>query len=67
MKFCVPIMLLRNIDQTNSLCNGIRLQVNDLGKNIIYATLITSINVGDKIFILRMNLTPYYSNMPFKF
>jgi len=41
-------MLLRNIDETNGLCNGTRLQVNDLRKNIIYTTIITNKKVGDK-------------------
>jgi len=63
----VPIMLLRNIDQANGLCNGTSLQVNDLGKNVISATVIIGKNVGDKIFILRMNLTPFDSSIPFKF
>jgi len=67
LKVGVPIMLLRNIDQANGLCNGTMLQVNDLGKNVISATVITSKNVGDKIFILRMNLTPSDFSIPFKF
>lgn len=32
LKARVPVMLMRNIDQANGLCNGTRLQVNDLGK-----------------------------------
>ena len=49
LKGGVTIMLLRNIDQANGLCNGTRLQVNDLGKNVISATVIIGKNVGDKI------------------
>ena len=60
-------MLLRNIDQPNGFCNGTRLQVNDLEKNVISTTVIIGKNVGDKIFIPRMNLTPYDSSIPFKF
>jgi len=41
----VPIMLSINIDQVNDLCNGTRLEVNDLGKNVIYATVITRMNL----------------------
>ena len=67
LKVGVPIMLLRNIDQANGLCNGTRFQVNDLGKNVISTTVITGNNVGDKIFIPRMNLTPSDSSIPFKF
>jgi len=63
----VPIMLLRNIDQAKGLCNGTRLQVNHLGKNVISATIIIGKNVGDKIFIPRMDLVPLDSGLPFKF
>jgi len=67
LKVGVPIMLLRNIGQTNGLCNGTRLQVIHLGKNVIGAKVITEKNIGDNIFIPRMNLTPSESGLPFKF
>jgi len=67
LKTGVPIMFLRNIDQAKGLCNGTRLQVNHLGKNVISATVITGKNVGDKIFIPRMDLVPSDSGLPFKF
>ena len=51
-------MLLRNIDQANGLCNDTRLQVNELGKNVIGGTLITGKNIGHKIFIPKMKLIP---------
>ncbi|XP_076905905.1 uncharacterized protein LOC143561816 [Bidens hawaiensis] len=35
LKVGVPIMLLRNIDQKNGLCNGTRLQVISLGRRFI--------------------------------
>jgi len=60
-------MLLRNIDQAKSLCNDTRLQVNHLGKNVIFAIVITGKNIGDKIFIPRMDLVPFDSGLPFKF
>ena len=41
LKVTVPIILLINIDQANGLCNVTRLQVNDPGKNVIGATMIT--------------------------
>ncbi|XP_027933866.1 uncharacterized protein LOC114189488 [Vigna unguiculata] len=44
LKVGVPIMLLRNIDQANGLCNGTRLQVNDLEKNVISADDIVDVN-----------------------
>jgi len=57
-------MLLRNLDQTNGLC---RLQVKQLGKNVIIATILISKNYGDTIFIARMDLVPSDPSFPFKF
>jgi len=56
-----------NIDQANGLCNGIRLQVIHSGKNVIGAKVITGKNIGDKIFIPRMNLTPSELGLPLSF
>ena len=67
LKTGVSIMLLRNIDQAKGLCNETRLQVNHLGKNVISAIVITGKNIGDKIFIPRMDLVPSDSGLPFKF
>jgi len=58
-------MLLRNIDLANGLCNGTRLQVIHLGKNVIGAKVIIGKHFGDYIFIPRMNLTPTESGLPF--
>lgn len=60
-------MLLRKIDQANSLCNGTQLQVNNLGKNIIIATIINRKNIGDKILIQGIDLVPSDSGLSFKF
>ena len=60
-------LLLSNIDQENSLCNEIRLQVNDMAKNVTFATIIMGKkNIGEKIFIPRMNLIPFDSGFPFQ-
>ncbi|KAL4287942.1 hypothetical protein AHAS_Ahas19G0236600 [Arachis hypogaea] len=67
LKKGAPIILLRNIDQENGLCNGTRLIVQDLGDNIIGAEVVSESNVGDKVFIPRMNLVPSDPGIPFKF
>ncbi|XP_029151663.2 uncharacterized protein [Arachis hypogaea] len=67
LKAGVAVMLLRNIDQTSGLCNGTRLIVNELGSNVIGATVVTGRNIGDKVYIPRMNLIPSDSGLPFKF
>jgi len=46
-----PVMLMRNIDQANGLCNGTRLTVTPLGKSTIAATVITGKRAGTRVFI----------------
>ncbi|GAU48565.1 hypothetical protein TSUD_302440 [Trifolium subterraneum] len=67
LKVGVPIMLLRNIDQAWGLCNGTRLQVTELGKNIIKGTIISGKNAGEVVYIPRMDLVPSDYGLPFKF
>lgn len=51
-------MMLRNIDVSVGLCNGTRLIVVDVGKNIIGGTIISGPHVGEKAYTPRMNLIP---------
>ncbi|XP_025678806.1 uncharacterized protein [Arachis hypogaea] len=67
LKIGVPIILLRNIDSAGGLCNGTRLVVRDLGTNVIGADIVSGSNVGDKVFITRMNMIPSDMVIPFKF
>ncbi|XP_052619576.1 uncharacterized protein LOC111881827 [Lactuca sativa] len=67
LKVGVPVMLLRNIDQKNGLCNGTRLQIKSLGKRVIEAVIISGSNIGNRTFIPRMSLTPSENKIPFKF
>jgi len=62
-----PIMLMRNIDQANGLCNGTRLTVTHICKSTIVATVITEKRAGTRVFIPRMNLIPSDPEPPFKF
>jgi hypothetical protein len=57
LKVGVPIMLLRNLNQSIGLCNGTRLIVTKLGDNIIEAVIITGTHVGETTHIPRINLT----------
>ncbi|XP_057760662.1 uncharacterized protein LOC130981039 [Arachis stenosperma] len=67
LKKDVPIILLRNIDPAGGLCNGTRLIVCDLGRNVISAEIVSGSNIGDRVYIPRMNLIPSDASIPFKF
>ncbi|KAI3812851.1 hypothetical protein L1987_17564 [Smallanthus sonchifolius] len=67
LKVGVPVILLRNIDQQNGLCNGTRLQVISLGNRVIEAEIIYGGKIGTCTFIPRINLIPSDKKIPFKF
>ncbi|XP_035837377.1 uncharacterized protein LOC110878849 [Helianthus annuus] len=67
LKVGVPVMLLRNIDQRNGLCNGTRLKVTKLYSCVIEAEIISGGNIGSRTFIPRMNLVPSDRKIPFAF
>jgi len=66
LKVGTPIMLLRNLDQAEGLCNGTRLTVTRLANHVIEAKIITGKNIGNKVYIPRMSLSPSQSPWPFK-
>ncbi|GMY12134.1 ATP-dependent DNA helicase PIF1-like [Fagus crenata] len=61
----LPIMLLRNLNQSNGLCNGTRLVVSQLSKWVVEAKIITGSHVGQKVFIPRIVLSPSETKWPF--
>lgn len=52
IKIGLPIMLLRNVNPSQGLCNGTRLIVTHLGDFVIKAEIIT----GSNNFVFRLNL-----------
>ncbi|KAI9121211.1 hypothetical protein K1719_008244 [Acacia pycnantha] len=66
IKVGVPIMLLRNIDQSAGLCNGTRLRVTHLGKNVIEGLTLNGSNPNQKVLIHRMDMNPSDSSLPFR-
>ncbi|CAN1780527.1 ATP-dependent DNA helicase pif1 [Linum perenne] len=63
LKVGVPIILLRNIDQSAGLCNGTRMVVKLLGQWFIEAQIISGSNLGESVFLPRMTLTTEYSSL----
>ncbi|XP_057426014.1 uncharacterized protein LOC130719405 [Lotus japonicus] len=63
LKVGVPIMLIRNIDQSAGLCNGTRLIVTALTPYIA----LSGTKTGKPVYIPRLSLTPSDTDLPFKF
>ncbi|KAL2951964.1 hypothetical protein AAZX31_19G084900 [Glycine max] len=58
LKTDTPIMLLRNLDQSEGLCNGTRLPITRLANHVIEARIISRMNIGNLVYIPRMSLSP---------
>ncbi|XP_031091160.1 uncharacterized protein LOC115996162 [Ipomoea triloba] len=67
LKVGSPVMLMRNIDHTLGLCNGIRLVVTKLANHVVEGSILASPNAGTKVLIARMTITPSDPRLPFKF
>ncbi|MCL7023229.1 hypothetical protein MKW94_007098, partial [Papaver nudicaule] len=65
LKEGVPIMLLRNLDQTEGLCNGTRMVVKHVGTHVIQATVLTGKATGKTVLIPRIVLAPTDTDHPF--
>ncbi|XP_062212752.1 uncharacterized protein LOC133913583 [Phragmites australis] len=68
LKVNCPVILLRNIDPANGLCNGTRLVVRGFQRNAIDAEIVLGQHAGKRIFLHRIPLCPSDDEMfPFRF
>lgn len=58
LKVGVLVMLLRNLDQSMGLRNSTRLIITKMGSYVIEGKVILGSNIGKKVFIPRLSLTP---------
>ncbi len=61
----MPILLLRNLNQSIGLCNGTRLNVKRLGQRVIEVEIIIGNNVGKRVFIPHIIMSPSGTDWPF--
>ncbi|XP_062188856.1 uncharacterized protein LOC133892147 [Phragmites australis] len=68
LKVNYPIILLRNIDPANGLCNRTRLIVWGFQRNAIDAEIVLGMHAGKRVFLPRIPLCPSDDEMfPFQF
>lgn len=58
-------MLLRNLDQSERLCNGIRFTITKLVNHVFEAIITYAKNIGNIIYISRMSMS--HSQLPWSF
>ena len=68
VKINCPVILLRNLDRNNGLCNGTRLMVRAFQDNAIDAEIVGGQHASKKVFIPCIPLSPSDDiSLPFKF
>ncbi|XP_071727278.1 uncharacterized protein [Rutidosis leptorrhynchoides] len=65
LKIGQPVMILRNINPSASLCNGTRLIITEFQKFFLHARISTGSHIGAMVIIPRIVLTSTESKWPF--
>ncbi|XP_058765065.1 uncharacterized protein LOC131638521 [Vicia villosa] len=65
LKVGTPIMLMRNLDQADGLCNETRLIVTKFANHVIERNIMSGKNIGNIFYIPRMSMSPSDSPWPF--
>ncbi|XP_058752650.1 uncharacterized protein LOC131625837 [Vicia villosa] len=66
LKVGTPVMLMRNIDQSEGLCNGTRVMITKMANHVIEARVMVGKGYGNLVYIPRMDMSPSQSPWPFK-
>lgn len=60
----VPLMLLRNLDASNGLCNGTRMILNKIQNRVLECRILGGKHAGNIVFIPRITLKPSNEDLP---
>lgn len=66
LKVGAIVMLLRNLDVKNGLCNGTRLIIEQLHPHLICCKIATGSYAGNRVLIPRITLCPTDPSLPFR-
>ncbi|CAN1852140.1 hypothetical protein LINPERHAP1_LOCUS40515 [Linum perenne] len=64
LKVGVPVILLRNLDQTTGLCNGTRMVIRTCTW-FIEVEILTGTHVGERVYLPRLSLTSKQKSVDF--
>lgn len=65
LKVGMPIMVLRNLDPRNGVCNGTRAVITHMSNRVLEVRILGGDHAGKSVFIPRITLIPDKSHLPF--
>ena len=67
LKMGCPVMILRNLEPSEGVCNGSRGVVTRMSNRVLEVRLLTGQHAGNTVFIPRLSITPSETQVPFEF
>ena len=65
LKTDTPVVLLRNLDPNNGLCNGTRLQITGISNRLLQCKILNGPNINNIVHIPRLDLHTSDGALPF--
>ena len=67
LKVGSPVMVLRNLNPAEGVCNGSRAVITQMSNRVLEVRLLTGEHAGKTTFIPRLSITPSSTQVPFEF